>query len=355
VAVLAAFATWIGLADRSAAALSGDASVTNRLDLWGAGLQMAYENPAGFGAGSSGSEFMAWYQPIERTEGYRTMVNSYLTFLVERGWLPFAAALFGFFLFWNASASGSDPWGVATALRGTVLAFAVAGVFSTTMEDTGLWIVPGAAAIGLCALAGKHWNWPAFGRSLRRTALATGRLVAGLFAIGASASQHDPLVRVFSGGQVAAIKLRDRVPKEIVAVFPDPDVMGERPGKLVRRLVTDTGVCALLRETGQVGAPTFAFVAGRSLSRCGVRPTKGWLLLAPAIPTGRVGELPAGLTARPVTLFLPEIDEDGRTTWWREWAKGSEGGTFPTHILGGVGTQIDWAWDDVVEEIRRLL
>ena len=70
IGLLAGLAGGSGLADRSASALGEDASVTNRFELWQAGLQMAYENPAGFGSGKSGREFMQWYQAPDRTEGY---------------------------------------------------------------------------------------------------------------------------------------------------------------------------------------------------------------------------------------------------------------------------------------------
>ncbi|MFZ4779742.1 MAG: O-antigen ligase family protein, partial [Terrimicrobiaceae bacterium] len=95
IVLLICLAVWSGLASRSVEGLAEDASVTNRFDLWKAGVQMACENPAGFWSGQSGTEFMQWYQATDRTEGYRTMVNSYLTFLVEQGWRVFALSVFG--------------------------------------------------------------------------------------------------------------------------------------------------------------------------------------------------------------------------------------------------------------------
>lgn len=97
------------LGGRSAEAFGQDASVGNRIELWGSALQMAAENPRGFGTGT-GEQYMQWYQPLDRQQGYRTMVNSYLTFLV-------------------------------------------AGVFSTTMEEWRLWVIPAACTIVLVTFA----------------------------------------------------------------------------------------------------------------------------------------------------------------------------------------------------------
>ena len=90
-----------GLGARSTEALGQDASVGNRMELWNSALQMAAENVHGFGSGQSGEQYMQWYQPLDRQEGYRTMVNSYLTFLVEQGW--FGPGRFS----WDSCCSGS--------------------------------------------------------------------------------------------------------------------------------------------------------------------------------------------------------------------------------------------------------
>ena len=151
-AALAAGTIWNGLGSRSTEALGKDASVGNRMELWNSALQMAAENIHGFGTGKSGEQYMQWYQPLDRQEGYRTMVNSYLTFLVEQGWLWSGAVLLGFVIFcvWTRPRSG-EP--VTVALRASVLAFVVAGIFSTTMEDWRLWLIPATCSVILVTLA----------------------------------------------------------------------------------------------------------------------------------------------------------------------------------------------------------
>lgn len=115
---------------------------------------MAIDNPAGFGAGNSGEAYMQWYQPLEMTSGYRKMVNSYLTFLVEQGWLPFALLVLGLCLFWFwalPAESGGWSFEVATGLRAAVLTFLISGVFSTVFEARILWIIPSLGAAILLA------------------------------------------------------------------------------------------------------------------------------------------------------------------------------------------------------------
>jgi hypothetical protein len=48
-------------------------------------------------------------------------------------------------------------------------------------------------------------------------------------------------------------------------------------------------------------------------------------------------------------LILPEIDEDGRSSWWKEHAT-PHARIIP---LEGVGTRIDWAWDKIIELVKE--
>ena len=76
----------IGFSGRITQGLSGDdKSVGNRLELWSQVPRMIHDAPLGWGWGRSGEAYMQWYQPLERHERYRTLVNSHLTLLVELG------------------------------------------------------------------------------------------------------------------------------------------------------------------------------------------------------------------------------------------------------------------------------
>lgn len=60
-------------------------SVTNRFELWRNGLHILHDNPFGVGSGMSGKIYTIFYQQPSMTTAYRTMVNSFLTFLIEYG------------------------------------------------------------------------------------------------------------------------------------------------------------------------------------------------------------------------------------------------------------------------------
>jgi uncharacterized membrane protein YoaK (UPF0700 family) len=75
-----------------------DRAVTNRITLFQNGLRMLADNPRGVGSGMSGMIYTTFYQPVESSTQYRTMVNSFLTFAVENGLLGAFFAAFGFAL-----------------------------------------------------------------------------------------------------------------------------------------------------------------------------------------------------------------------------------------------------------------
>lgn len=79
------YISFIGLTKRCA--VSDDKSVSNRLEIWSYAPQMISDAPYGWGIGNSGSAYMKYYQPENRSEEYRTLVNSHFTWLVEFGWL----------------------------------------------------------------------------------------------------------------------------------------------------------------------------------------------------------------------------------------------------------------------------
>lgn len=123
-----------------------DKSVTNRIPLWIAGLSMIADSPDGWGLGNSGSIYMQWYEPLDNPAGYRTLVNSHLTWLAEFGWpmrVAYVAAWSAvYMLCWPTK---RDPKR-AIAL-GIWLSFGVSSFFSSVAENPWLWIVPGVALI----------------------------------------------------------------------------------------------------------------------------------------------------------------------------------------------------------------
>lgn len=349
-AALAGGTIWNGLGARSTKTLGQDASVGNRMELWNSALQMAAENVHGFGTGKSGEQYMQWYQPLERQEGYRTMVNSYLTFLVEQGWLWSSAVLVGFVLFWVWTRHRSgEP--VTVALRGSILAFLVAGIFSTTMEDWRLWIFPVACGVVLVTLAVVKRK-----RLEKIHLLATGSSVlagcATLFTVGFLKSGNDPLKREFGGsdGNRSVTTLAPGMPKvRSIGCIVDETVMGDQYAKLLREMALGAEVKILLGD--RVKDADRILFTGNSVHSHGTYPKKPLLLLAPEkILEAELAALAA--RSEPTKLLLPEIDEDGRVGFWDEVTEGTLAAIFQKTALSGVGNRVDWAWAQVIELVK---
>ena len=135
-----------------------DRSITNRLDLWKYAPTMMLDAPGGWGAGNSGKAFMEWYQPLDRNEPYRTMVNSHLTWLVELGWPGRFLYLTGWLaIFVMCLPKARSRW-LAVPL-GIWLAFFVGAIFSSVAEEPWVWVLPGLALLAAVAWRIKSAVW----------------------------------------------------------------------------------------------------------------------------------------------------------------------------------------------------
>lgn len=348
-----------GLGGRSVE-ITTDASVGNRLVIWSYALQMAVENPFGFGSGNSGKAYMQWYQPVERTEGYRTLVNSYLTFLIERGWVAFLALLFGFLVFWlwTAPPAGASISGDAAAgMRACLLAFLTAGFFSTVMEEGILWVLPGGCILFLIALSVRsrtridRYNtaWGSF---------ACFGLIGLLYAGGLVRSRTDPIYRkfesVFGGATMAEVGLKSLPTSEMPwLIVPDAAVLGQNEGKRIRELVVKLQMAIHISSDSQVGRKWQGVIlAGEAVATTEATSEKTFILLAPAVvPQDKVDEF---LSSGAKTLIvLSDFDEDGRVAHWEERLNLLKPPEVRVVRIEGVGTQVDWAWDRVLDRIKE--
>lgn len=141
-AVLTAAALWIGAAKRMCTVLpAADASVGNRLALWGAVPRMLAENPEGWGLGKSGEAYRCWYQSPDRDEDYRSLVSSHLTWLVEFphtwriGYVAAWLAALALCLLWARRTGNALPLAL-------VLCLATASSFSSVAECRAVWVLP---------------------------------------------------------------------------------------------------------------------------------------------------------------------------------------------------------------------
>ena len=203
VAALLCAALWIGFAGRMArSSLTSDASVANRLAIWEVAPRMMADAPGGWGLGSSGDAFMGWYQPLDRHERYRTLVNSHLTWLVEFGW-PGRWVLAAAWMFaLGCGIVRLKRRGDALPLAAMVC-FGISALFSSVAEEWLVWPLPVAfAALSAWTLV----QSPKPERVAVATCAAAGGLVlVGAFAVvGHLASRDLPTIhRSYDGRRVA--------------------------------------------------------------------------------------------------------------------------------------------------------
>ena len=203
--VLAGVAVWIGFAGRVAGSSPGDdASVGNRLAIWRNVPSMMVDAPGGWGHGSAGDAFMSWYQPLERHERYRTLVNSHFTWLVEFGWVGRFALVcawmlaFGFgILRWKER---GDPLPLAVWAG-----FATAAFFSSVAEDWRVGVVP---VVTLVPTVGTFFSAAAARKRVVVTSalLASGLLLSVFVVLGVACRPADvlPIHRSADGARLTA-------------------------------------------------------------------------------------------------------------------------------------------------------
>jgi hypothetical protein len=180
-AVLVAAAFHSGFAARLARSSPGsDDSIANRFLIWRSVPAMMSDAPGGWGAGRSGETFMNWYQPLDRGERYRTLVNSFFTWLVEHGWPCRMAIVFAcLFVLWLGVfrlKERGDPVPLAVWAS-----FETAAFFSSVTEEWALWVLPMVALVPAAA--------PPLRRESRRRALgvAAMTLLCSITLLGAAA------------------------------------------------------------------------------------------------------------------------------------------------------------------------
>jgi hypothetical protein len=331
---------------------AADRSVLNRLDLWQGGLQLVAASPwHGWGWDNSGGAFMHWTQPVGRTEGYKSMVNSYLTVAVEGGLPLFAGALAlaialvllgsrqalaetGF-----AGADGKMPgwrrWlcrapGVAgLPATASVIAWLAALFFSNLWIIRGLWVAPGVAALlvflenffAYGSVLPRGFAWLR-GRWLRpfATASTAALLVAGGLMLAGEIISARAEVRVAraADGTVTLSKRGGPESAPLVAVLPSPAVLGPIWGQELRRWAAASpsplrlAVPPDLARLPVAPVPVVAF--GEA---CGLPALQGRrvVLVHPLGPPVAVFAPAAGSA-----VVLPGIDLARLNPRWQEWA-----------------------------------
>lgn len=261
-----------------------DPSIANRLTIWKMAPRMMVDAPSGWGWGRSGDAYVQWYQPVDRPERYRTLVNSHLTWLVEMGWVGRA----GYFLAWIATLAlcfpspqmrwFAVPWGIW-------LTFGIGAFFSSVAESPWLWISPAAALISVLFFRLRRRDWPRgpvfltgilVGAAVLGGIYIAGRLTPEAFQVHGSTDATT----ICKAGYSAR---RSDTPLWIIS--PDRAIIGEHYGHVIRKALAEGSVglvgIATKGERLPQGLPLRVVLMGKPLEI--VLPEKSpYLLLNPS-------------------------------------------------------------------------
>ena len=199
-----------------------DHSITNRFQIWKMAPRMMVDAPGGWGIGNSGDAYMQWYQPLTNKEGYRTLVNSHMTWLVEMGWPLRMAYIFGWGVVFLLCWPGRSRW-FAIPL-GIWIAFAVAASFSSVAESPWLWIVPIVSLLAVLAARIRRAEWPPVGVWL--IPLGSAAALCGFLYL---AGSQMPSQIHRQGGSILFGKTAPQV-----WLIPDPEILGKNLGHAIR-------------------------------------------------------------------------------------------------------------------------
>lgn len=342
---LAAVAHRVNALDRYSQTIRApDRSVANRIELWRAAPAMMVDAPAGWGARNSGKAYAQWYQPLDRSTRYRTLVSSHLTWLVEFGW-PFR---FAYFLAWASVLLLCLPnrrttWQAVPL--GIWISFGIAAIFSSIAESLWVWLVPGLALLATAAtrLHSKHWPSPS---AWLGPVAAAGFACAIIVAAGFGRTRiHGSADRVVIGAKTPVTWL----------VVEEKALGGYEFARTLRRYIADNpmdrsvGITRSLACLPDTLAGATVVVAGtperHDLAKLKTIASSSsrLLLIAPAYYPEEAGLSPE--TLRPVEVLFGEFSQSDHMIAWEK--------TGCVHRIAGAGDFLP-DWPEIVFERSDL-
>ncbi|CAN5913130.1 hypothetical protein BH11VER1_BH11VER1_27780 [soil metagenome] len=313
-----------------------DASVGNRLTLWRGGLQMIAASPwRGWGRGESGAIYEEYFQPLEDTTHYKSLVNSYLTLAAEQGVPMLMLVLLPFFYAgmaaWKiARANDSERWLAAVGLA-MLVASAMAQVWSNLWIVPELWISPLVAALLIMVMKWRRgFRWQELGYS---SALVIGCGVL-LWMSGSFLPIHPQVQRDTHGW----VTLHSHTTGKRLAVYADAAVLGEDSGRECRRL-------AQLEEVQSVSIGHVPMAGVDAVLLCGDKASLMSQISQPIWFIHPAGTPPSPAPPKDSCLWLPEYSLSFTDEAWRQYAMqhGMKIVSSP-----GVGADIRAAWPKVL-------
>lgn len=331
-----------------------DQSVGNRIMLWKSGIRMIQVAPLGWGGGMSGLEYMNWFQPLDHTEGYHSMVNSYLTVGVEFG-LPVLgitlACILGFIgigIYSSIISEGTRKIHVLTYSTASLLSFAVSNIFSNLWIVPSLWILPGISLSLIIYFSIREAKLFPILRILGGGTLLSALCCLILLINGSSSNGKLAIQRGRNGISLQIEILGNRSKPLRIAFLPDARVFGLDSGKEIRRLAIalnrPVDIFVPFSLSCLIDKPfDFLIISGKcwkkDLNTLEQIQAKRVLLVH---PEGKPS-LSFALNSK-VELLLPGYDQEGTDDAWISWAN-------KRNILyrksEGVGRDIRNIWPEI--------
>ena len=292
-----------------------DHSITNRLLIWKQVPRMILDAPTGWGFGNAGWAYMEWYQPIGHLEGYRTLVSSHLTWLVEGNWLVRVGYVLGwcavFVLCWP---DANNRW--FSVGLGIWVAFWMGALFSSVAESPWTWVVPLYSLAPVLFARYEQQRCPSRRAWIGSVTSSSLMLVLlGAWMIG-SVPAAQPIRGSARGVQVGA-----GTPAFWI-VAPDPKIVGLHYGQELRRAQI---AAAVVKHSADLPASASGAVvlAGRLPSAELISNCQQVLLLNPPAPPADAGAFLSTYASRQSVVVWGEFREDAGRGDWEKLARSS--------------------------------
>ena len=307
---------------------TGDASVSNRITVWSGALRMIFEKPLrGWGIGQSGYEYMNWFQDPLTDEGYKTMINSFLTIAVECGIGGLIVIIFilctTIFLCLKPTNGSPVKFVHLSACAVSVYIFACCSFFSTLIRvPTVVWILILVCMVSLILAVSSLSAFEILKITSKSLIVS---VVSGmfLFVLGwiyqgldenITAKYNKNGIVLFQWNEVAGLRL---------CILTDSKVLGQPPGKPIRHALEEaeiklSGLEVLPPGVGiPVDRPDVVYLLGTRIEEFARRPflvDREIYFVCPNKEPSRNWDI------SPTAIFLPQIDDYGVNHSWKLWA-----------------------------------
>lgn len=162
-------------------------------------------------------------------------------------------------------------------------------------------------------------------------------------------------LKITRQGERITILPAKTAPLRRLQVAVDKSVLGNDYGKLLRRLAHREGLAITVTDENSPLTPCdILILTGDTIQSASLTTAGSLVLIAPAkSDLESAGRLLSG--SRRVAVLLPAFDEDGRVRFWEGLLRETKPtAAVQSEALDGVGTQVEWAWEQVIACIHRL-